>query len=70
MDVNSTAPIFLYLGEKIGFVANIIRILVGGVFGIYVIMLILRWKEYRQMVKLMTEIRDDIRVLKNREPKK
>ena len=41
-----------------------ISILVGGVFGIYVVLLILRWREYKMMRKIMTEIKNDLKSIR------
>ena len=35
--------------------------LVGGVFGLYLILLYLRWREYRALTAILREIRSDLR---------
>jgi len=60
VELNST--IFPFLGP-IGTFVNTIKVLVGGVFGIYLIILYLRFREYVVMRKMLTEIRKDIRAL-------
>ena len=37
--------------------------LFGGMFGLYVILIFLRWRESRMVGKILTEIRNDIRQL-------
>ncbi|MBW2972555.1 hypothetical protein KY359_05965 [Candidatus Woesearchaeota archaeon] len=60
VELNST--IFPFLGP-IGTFVNTIKVLVGGVFGIYLIILYLRFREYTVMRKMLTEIRQDLRVI-------
>lgn len=60
MELNST--IFPFLGP-IGTFVNTIKVLIGGVFGIYLIILYIRFREYVVMRKTLTEIRQDIRTL-------
>jgi DNA helicase HerA-like ATPase len=42
---------------------NQIKVLIGGVFGIYVIMLIIRLRDSRRNSKLLGEIRDNLKAL-------
>ena len=60
MDINST---LLIVAEKVGVVTSVVKLMMGGVFGIYLILLFLRWKEYRELSGILREIRDDIRHL-------
>ena len=59
-DLNAT---LLPVLDPIHSVLNTVRILVGGVFGIYVIMLYFRWREYAFVRKTLKEIRDHVRAL-------
>lgn len=59
-ELNST--LFPFLGE-IGTLVNTIKVLVGGVFGIYLIILYLKWREYVVLKKMLTDIRRDLRVM-------
>ena len=40
---------------------NTIKALVGGIFGLYLILIFLRWNESRKLVKIMKDIRYDVR---------
>jgi hypothetical protein len=60
LELNST--IFPILGP-IGTLVNAIKVLVGGVFGIYLIMLYLRWREYVIVRGLLTEIKQDLHTI-------
>jgi hypothetical protein len=60
VELNST--IFPLWGP-IGTFVNAVKVLVGGVFGIYLIILYFRWREYTVMRKMLTAIRRDIRFL-------
>jgi len=43
---------------------------IGGLFGLYVILVILRWKEARDLKKLLTSVRDEIKDLNSKFPNK
>ncbi len=60
VELNST--VFPFLGP-IGSFVNTIKVLIGGVFGIYLIILYLRFREYVVMRRMLTDIRNDIREL-------
>jgi len=64
MDPNSTLPPVLEgLAHSLNSVVNIAQVLVGGIFGLYVILIILRWHEARTLKRLMKEVRDELRKL-------
>ncbi|MBW2966457.1 hypothetical protein KY342_05120 [Candidatus Woesearchaeota archaeon] len=44
-------------------IRGVIEILVGGIFGIYLILIILRWLEYKKVVKLLNHINKEIHEL-------
>ena len=44
-------------------IVGILYTLVGGVFGLYLILLFMRFKEYRTLRKILTDIRHDLRSL-------
>ncbi len=49
-----------------GFVQGVysaIQLFVGGIFGLYVILVVLRYVEYKKMVKLLKDIRLEIKKL-------
>jgi len=60
VDLNTT--IFPILGP-IGSLINTLKVLVGGVFGVYLIILYLKWREYVVLKKMLTDIRKDLRVI-------
>ncbi|MFC1742262.1 hypothetical protein ACFL3V_07040 [Nanoarchaeota archaeon] len=60
VEVNST--LFPLLGP-IGTAINFLKVLIGGVFGLYLVMLYLRWREYMLVKHMLTLIRKDIRQL-------
>ena len=41
----------------------ILQGLIGGLFGVYIILVVLRWKEYKQQVKLLKDIRHEVKML-------
>ena len=60
VELNSTVfPLF----GPIGTLVNTVKVLIGGMFGVYLIILYLRWKEYVVMKRMLGEIRQDIREL-------
>ena len=67
VDINSTlvplveSPVVQGLGKIFG----TISVIVGGIFGLYLILVFLRWKEARDTKKLLIEIRDEIKDLKS-----
>ena len=60
VELNST--VFPLLGP-IGTFVNTIKVFVGGVFGVYLIILYIRWKEYRLLRKMYRELKSDIRAI-------
>jgi hypothetical protein len=60
LEVNST--VLTLLGPIDTFV-NSLKVLVGGVFGIYLIILYLRWKEYAVMKRLISDMQRDIHTI-------
>jgi len=65
VDINATLPAALDpLVNTIKFLMNILSVFVGGIFGIYLILIILRWKEARDVRRLLREMRDDLKELK------
>ena len=41
----------------------ILQGLIGGLFGVYLVLVILRWKEYKQLVKELKAIRHELKML-------
>ena len=66
MALNATLPVVLEpLATAINSVIDIARLLVGGLFGLYLILLIVKWVEYKRLVKILTDIRKELRALSN-----
>lgn len=61
----NSIPIIAPLLETIREVILSLQWLVGGLFGLYLILVFLKWKESRQMVKILKEIRQDIKEMTN-----
>ncbi len=62
-DINTSMEI---LGPIIGPLTrfiDIIQYIVGGIFGIYLILVILRWYESRKLVRLMTDVKQELKSL-------
>ena len=59
----SIIPLLEPLTKTIASVYGIVQVAVGGMFGLYVLLVILRWKEARDIKKLMGEIKDQIKGL-------
>ena len=60
VELNST--IFPILGP-IGTFVNTVKVFVGGVFGVYLIILYIRWQEYRLLRRMYKELKSDIRAI-------
>jgi hypothetical protein len=66
MAINATLPTtFDALVNVVSGVFNTAKILVGGIFGLYVILLAVKWVEYKRLVKILTDIRKELRALTN-----
>ncbi len=53
------------IGEGVRYVINLVNVLLGGIFGLYLILVIMRWIEARQLVRLLKEINENIKNLNN-----
>lgn len=49
------------LGQSLGLLVGTIKVTIGGVFGIYLILIYLRWKEYQMFRYTLKGLRKDIR---------
>jgi uncharacterized membrane protein len=66
MAINATLPPALdTLMNVVSGAFNTAKVLVGGLFGLYVILLIVKWIEYKRLVKILTDIRKELRALTN-----
>jgi hypothetical protein len=63
MVFNETAILSAPLLNPIAKIFAVLQGLIGGLFGVYLILVILRWKEYRQQVKILKEIRHELKML-------
>ena len=70
LDINATIPVLQPMINTINYLVNIIQLMVGGIFGIYIILVVLRWRESRKINKILEEIRDDIKALRKKAYKK
>lgn len=62
--VNATDPTLIQLvGSSVAGVVDTVRLLVGGIFGIYILQLILRFRYERKTVKLLAKIHRDLQKL-------
>ena len=59
--INAMLPTALEpLANVIGRVMGVLQILVGGIFGLYFILVLLRLLEYRRMIKHLGDIKKEI----------
>jgi type III secretory pathway component EscU len=63
MAVNATISAIEPVAGFVRGVFGMVQLFVGGIFGLYVILVILKWFEYKKMVKLLKEIKTEIRKL-------
>ena len=56
-------PLLAALIDAIRTLIQSLQWLVGGVFGLYLILIYLRWRESRTVARILREIRDDIKLL-------
>ena len=63
MVFNETAIMAIPVIGPIAKVMAIFQGLIGGLFGVYIVLVILRWKEYKQQVKLLKSIRHEVKML-------
>jgi hypothetical protein len=58
-----SVPILMPLFETVREVILSLQWLMGGIFGLYLVLVFLRWRESVELKKILKEIRDDIREL-------
>ena len=59
------------IAANVQMLLGIVQYLVGGIFGLYLILVFLRWKEYRFIKKIMVEMNSELKKLnENLENKK
>ena len=57
--VPALAPLF----ETVRLIIQSLQWLVGGIFGLYLVLIFLRWRESRIVAQILKEIRDDLKQL-------
>jgi hypothetical protein len=62
-DINQTLPFIDPLARTIGSLVDTVKVLVGGLFGVYLIMAFLQWKNYRLLTRTMMEVRNELHAL-------
>ena len=63
VDVNSTIQLLAPIIAPIQGLLNILKVTIGGVFGLYVILIYLRWRESRVMNKYLESIVIDLKAI-------
>ncbi len=63
MAINETVTVFGTLLDFMTKVTGTLKVLVGGIFGLYVIMLIVKWIEYKKLVRILVGIRKEMHEL-------
>ena len=63
VDVNSTIQLLSPLITPIQNLLNILKVTVGGIFGLYVILVYLKWRESRLMNKYLESIAKDLKAI-------
>ncbi|NQU98185.1 hypothetical protein HQ533_01855 [Candidatus Woesearchaeota archaeon] len=62
--VNETIPTLIEpVVNMIGSAMNLLKTAIGGIFGLYVLLVILRWKEARDMKRILLEVKNQIEKL-------
>lgn len=66
VDINATIPILGPLSSTVQQVFNVVSVLVGGIFGIYVISLIIRLIFFRKLLDLYKEIKNSMKRIESK----
>lgn len=64
--INASVELIQPVSYVVGSLTSFLYVLLGGVVGIYVIMLLLRWSEIVMMKKFMKEIKKEISSINER----
>ena len=59
--VNATMQIVDPLVQSVRFLVGFLNIILGGIFGVYLIMAYINWKKSRDIVKLLRDIKSEIK---------
>ena len=65
-DVNTTLPLIEPFGEMIKNITSILSVLLGGVFGVYLLILVLRWRELFMMKKLRNDMNAKMTIIEEK----
>lgn len=68
--INATIPIVSPIADIITNIWQTIQFLVGGIFGLYIILIVFRIYEYKKTSQMLKEIKTDIEKLNKRLSKK
>ncbi len=66
VDINSTIPLIGPLGETVNYLMAIVKLLVGGFFGLYVFALIYKIFAFRHLSRQMKELFNELTEIKKR----
>jgi hypothetical protein len=59
--VNATMQIVDPLVQSVRFLVGFLNIILGGIFGVYLIMAYINWKKSRDIIKLLRDIKLEIK---------
>lgn len=65
MDINTTLPLVGPIADTVTNMWQTLQVLVGGIFGLYIVIILLRIYEYKNISKTLKEIKEDIKKLKH-----
>ena len=60
VDINTTIPLVNSMVGTVHHMVNFVQVLVGGLFGLYIILVVLKWKESRDLKRVMKQLHKDI----------
>jgi len=61
--LNETALLASPLAENISKIFTLLQGLIGGLFGVYLISVIIRWREYKHLARLLDDIKHELKLL-------
>lgn len=65
MDLNDSILYFIEpLVTSTQSLVGFIKIIFGGIFGLYIVLVILRWHEFRMLRHVTSEIREEVKIIK------
>ena len=66
MAINETAILASPILGPIAKLMQVASVVAGGIFGVYILLLILRWLEYKRFGKVLRDMREELRVLNDK----